>query len=130
MMTYSESLDWLYGLASFDKNLGADDPETARLGRIRTLLEALGHPEQRYKSIHVAGTKGKGSTCAMLDSALRQMSYKVGLFTSPHLVDFRVRIRVDGHWISMDDAAVSMRPRALRSSPAQRACARFARCRC
>jgi len=105
MMTYSESLDWLYGLASFDKNLGAEDPETARLGRIRTLLEALGHPEQRYKSIHVAGTKGKGSTCAMLDSALRQMSYKVGLFTSPHLVDFRERIRVDGHWISADDAA-------------------------
>ncbi len=103
MMSYAESLDWLYGLASFAKGQG---PETdPPLGRIRALMSALGHPDHRYKSIHVAGTKGKGSTCAMLDSALRQMSYKVGLFTSPHLVDFRERIRVDGQWISSDAAA-------------------------
>lgn len=110
-MTYEASLDWMYGLGSFAKGQGPDIHPP--LGRTETLLAALGHPERRFKSIHVAGTKGKGSTCAMLDAALRQMSYKVGLFTSPHLVDFRERIRVDGHWITAEQtAALASRVRA------------------
>jgi len=70
------------------------------LDRMRTLLRRLGNPHTRFKSIHVAGTKGKGSTCAMLASMLQACGYKVGLYTSPHLIDIRERICVDGQMIS------------------------------
>jgi dihydrofolate synthase/folylpolyglutamate synthase len=75
------------------------------LDRMRTLLRRLGNPHNAFKSIHVAGTKGKGSTCAMLASMLQACGYKVGLYTSPHLVDIRERICIDGHMISHADFA-------------------------
>jgi dihydrofolate synthase/folylpolyglutamate synthase len=70
------------------------------LDRIKLLLEELGNPHLKFKSIHVAGTNGKGSTCAMIASILREAGYKVGLYTSPHLFDYRERIKINGRDIS------------------------------
>src|SRR6478609_2645329 len=66
------------------------------LERMRVALEALGHPERRYRSLHVAGTNGKGSTCAFVATALRAAGHRVGLYTSPHLERVTERIQVDG----------------------------------
>lgn len=96
-MDYSESLAWLYSAQQFGIKLGLEN--TTRL------LEALGHPERECRFLHVAGTNGKGSTCAMMDAILGSAGYRCGLYTSPHLVDFRERIRVGGECIS--EAAVA-----------------------
>ena len=79
-----------------------------RLGleRTSTLLHAIGDPQKELRFIHVAGSNGKGSTCAMLESILRHAGYRTGLFTSPHLQDFCERIRVNGRMISLTDLAV------------------------
>jgi dihydrofolate synthase/folylpolyglutamate synthase len=85
-------------LASFDKfgiHLG--------LERIQQLLDTLGNPHQRVPVIHVAGTNGKGSVCAFLLSTLRAAGYRVGRYTSPHLIDWRERILINGKWISNQD---------------------------
>src|SRR5688572_19278148 len=66
------------------------------LERMRAALEALGHPERRYRVLHVAGTNGKGSTCAFSATALRAAGHKVGLYTSPHLERVNERFRIDG----------------------------------
>jgi len=68
------------------------------LAGTRALLAGLGHPEQRFAAVHVAGTNGKGSVCALVERVLRAAGRRTGLFTSPHLVDFRERIRVSGRW--------------------------------
>jgi dihydrofolate synthase/folylpolyglutamate synthase len=70
------------------------------LERMRTLLKKLGNPQDQFRSVHVAGTKGKGSTCAMIASMLQACGYKVGLYTSPHLVDITERIQINGEQIS------------------------------
>ncbi|MBQ8416778.1 MAG: bifunctional folylpolyglutamate synthase/dihydrofolate synthase [Clostridia bacterium] len=75
---------------------GGSNQATPGLSRISNLLERLGNPQQNLKYVHVAGTNGKGSTCAMLHSVLRAAGYRVGLFTSPYIQDFRERIRIDG----------------------------------
>lgn len=90
-MTYEESLGWLYSTQQFGIKLGLDN--------IRRLLKVLGDPHEHLSFLHVAGTNGKGSVCAMLDAMLRAADYKTGLYTSPHLVNFRERIRVDGRKI-------------------------------
>src|SRR3989442_3809896 len=72
------------------------------LDRIEGLLDALGRPEQRYRLIQVGGTNGKGSVAAMLAAILKSAGHRVGLYTSPHLVSFRERIRVDGEPIPED----------------------------
>ncbi|MEI6033850.1 MAG: folylpolyglutamate synthase/dihydrofolate synthase family protein [Verrucomicrobiae bacterium] len=90
-MTPDESLAWLDGAQHFGVKLGLDNT--------RRLLDAAGCPEARLKIFHVAGTNGKGSVCAMLDSALRAAGLRTGLYTSPHLTDFRERIRVNGERI-------------------------------
>lgn len=71
-----------------------------KLDNIRLLSEHLGNPHQQFKSIHVAGTNGKGSSSHMLASVLQQAGYRVGLYTSPHLRDFRERIKINGVEIS------------------------------
>ena len=111
-MNYKEALSWLYGLQRFGIKLG--------LGNIRRLIgefsrsggfhagvgnSAIAVP---WKIIHVAGTNGKGSVCAMIDSICRAQGYRTGLFTSPHLVTFRERIRVNGEMISEDAVAESL----------------------
>ena len=75
------------------------------LGRTRQLLEALGNPEKKLKFIHVAGSNGKGSTCAMFDSILRQAGYRCGLYISPYIEDFCERIQINGIPIPGGDLA-------------------------
>ncbi|MBM3311890.1 MAG: hypothetical protein FJY80_10320, partial [Candidatus Aminicenantes bacterium] len=86
---------WLDDLQKFGVKLGLDN--------IRTLADALGRPESRFPSVHVAGTNGKGSVCAMLDSIFRRAGFRTGLYTSPHLVRVEERIRVDGRTIPARD---------------------------
>jgi len=97
-MTYQQTLDWMFaqlpmyqreGKAAFKKDLT----------NILAFSEVLSFPERRFKSIHVGGTNGKGSTSHMLASILQEAGYKVGLYTSPHLKNFTERIRVNGNEI-------------------------------
>jgi dihydrofolate synthase/folylpolyglutamate synthase len=75
------------------------------LERMRTLLKKLGNPHEQFKSVHVAGTKGKGSTCAMVASMVQAAGYRTGLYTSPHLIDVRERFQINGEMISQADFA-------------------------
>jgi len=84
------ALESLYGLERRRDKLGLEGT--------RALLAALGDPQRRFRSVHVAGTNGKGSVCAIIERVLREAGYRTGLFTSPHLVEFRERIRVGGRW--------------------------------
>jgi dihydrofolate synthase / folylpolyglutamate synthase len=95
-MNYPDSVQFLYALGN--------EIKTAKFGleRIRVLLDALGRPQDRLHFVHVAGTNGKGSVCAMLESALRTAGRRTGLFTSPHLIEPTERIRIDGVPISAD----------------------------
>src|SRR5262249_4533126 len=77
-----------------------------KLDRMRLLLRALGDPHRRLRIIHVAGSKGKGSTSAMLESILRQAGFRTGLFTSPHLVHVEERMQIDGQPIRRDELAL------------------------
>ncbi len=94
-MTYAEAIQFLYGLQLFGANFG--------LQRVEKLTALVGHPEKKLRFIHVAGTNGKGSTCAMLESIYRASGLRVGLFTSPHLVSFRERIQINRQLISQTD---------------------------
>ena len=96
-MNYPEALAWLYGLQRFGIKLGLEN--------IQRLITELRVDLGRARVIHVAGTNGKGSVCVMIDSILRARQYRTGLFTSPHLVTFRERIRVNGEMISEDAVA-------------------------
>ncbi len=86
-MNYSEAIQFLYGLQMFGANFGLENT--------RQLAALAGDPQEKLRFIHVAGTNGKGSTCAMLESIYRAAGLRVGLFTSPHLVSFRERIQVN-----------------------------------
>ncbi|MCS6848731.1 MAG: folylpolyglutamate synthase/dihydrofolate synthase family protein [Anaerolineae bacterium] len=106
-MLYTEALDYLYSLANYERiPIGAYTPETLNLDRMRNVLARLGNPQERYRTIHVAGTKGKGSTCALMASCLKQLGLKVGLYTSPHLSSFRERIQVNGSLIAPEEVGV------------------------
>ena len=105
-MNYRESIDWLFSTQLFGIKLGLDGPK-------RLLRQALAYPSHGVKVVHVAGTNGKGSTCAMVDSVARAVGMRTGLFTSPHLVDFRERIRVSGEEIPEEACAEMLT--ALRS---------------
>lgn len=96
-MNYSEAIQFLHGLQVFGANFGLETP--------RRLAALAGNPHGRLRFIHVAGTNGKGSTCAMLESIYRAAGLRVGLFTSPHLVSFRERIQVNRQIISQSDVA-------------------------
>lgn len=97
--TYAETIDWLFTRFPSYQNVGAKAYKPT-LENTRKLCAALGNPEQYLKFVHVAGTNGKGSTCNMLASILTESGYKTGLFTSPHILDFRERIRVNGQLCS------------------------------
>ena len=96
-MTYPESVQFLYALGN--------EVKTIKLGldRIRTVLEALDNPQRSYKIVHVAGTNGKGSVCAMIDAGLRAANIRSGMFTSPHLIEPTERIQVDGMPVSREE---------------------------
>ena len=99
-MTYSEALEWLYSFIDYGvKRSYRYSPEVFDLARVRELLASLGDPQERYPTIHIAGTKGKGSTAAMVSSGLRAAEYTTGLYSSPHLIDFTERMQIDGKQI-------------------------------
>ena len=101
-MTYSETLDYLFNSLPMYHRIG-QAAYKADITNTVSLMQHLGHPERRFRSIHVAGTNGKGSVSHMLASILMQAGYKVGLYTSPHLVDFRERIRINGAMIPQEE---------------------------
>lgn len=101
-MTYQGALDYLNSFTDYEK-LSSIRIEPFTLERIERLLLLLGQPHRRGKVFHVAGTKGKGSTAAMLASVLQAQGYRTGFFTSPHLHSFLERIRVDGRMITEDE---------------------------
>ena len=104
--TYAKAIRFLNTLSDYERlRIVRYNTTNFDLDRMRTLLRKLGNPHEHFRSIHVAGTKGKGSTCAMLASMLQACGYKVGLYTSPHLVDIRERIQIDGEVISQVDFA-------------------------
>lgn len=105
-MTFEAALAWLMGLPDWERGTGTRPArEEVLLERPALLLDALGRPQTSYRSVLIAGTKGKGSTAAMLESILRAGGLKTGLYTSPHLHSYRERIRVNGELISEDDFA-------------------------
>ncbi|HET7225679.1 MAG TPA: folylpolyglutamate synthase/dihydrofolate synthase family protein, partial [Candidatus Eisenbacteria bacterium] len=102
-----QRLERLWGLERRRDKLGLDGT--------RSLLAALGDPERSFRAVHVAGTNGKGSTAALIERVLREAGHRTGLYTSPHLVEFRERIRVDGRWA--DDAVLDAILVSLEGAP-------------
>lgn len=100
-MTYPETLQWMFAQLPMYQQQGASAYKKDLTNTI-LLAEHLGNPEKLIKCVHVAGTNGKGSTSSMIASVLQEAGYKVGLYTSPHLKDFRERIKINGEMISED----------------------------
>ncbi len=94
-MSFADTVAYLYRLQQYGMKFGLDN--------IRTLMAALGGPQDAFRSVHIAGTNGKGSTAAMIESLLRTAGVTTGLFTSPHLINFTERIRVNGREIPESD---------------------------
>ena len=109
--THTDCLNTLFGLRRFGIKLG--------LATIRRILANLGNPHRRYRTVHVAGTNGKGSVASGIASVLRASGYRVGLYTSPHLVRFNERIQVDGAEIT-DADIVRLYRRVKRALPGGR----------
>ena len=91
-MTYDEAVDYIESIPKFTTKTSLD--------HTRRILDKLGHPEKGMNIIHVAGTNGKGSVCAYLNSMLMEGGYKVGLFTSPHLIRINERYQINGESVS------------------------------
>jgi dihydrofolate synthase/folylpolyglutamate synthase len=105
-MTFEEALAFWYGRIDYERR--QPRPGDLKLDRMRALLRRLGDPHRRVRSVHIAGTKGKGSTSAILASILRAAGHRTGLFTSPHLSDISERVQVDSVPISREEVAVRM----------------------
>ncbi len=95
VMAYADVLDWMFNLERFGIKLGLEN--------VSEFMSRIGDPQRDLRSVHVTGTNGKGSACAMVASILRSSGLKVGLYTSPHLVDFRERIAIDGKKIPEEE---------------------------
>src|SRR5918993_928652 len=119
--TFGRAVRYLGSLSDYERlRIVRYTSQNFDLDRMRTLLKKLGNPQDQYKTVHVAGTKGKGSTCAMVAAMLQASGYKVGLYTSPHLVDVRERIQINGAMIPTADFARLVRlvePIISRSRP-------------
>ncbi|HWQ03939.1 MAG TPA: folylpolyglutamate synthase/dihydrofolate synthase family protein [Longilinea sp.] len=100
---FQQALDYLYSFVDYSltRNL-RNLPEKFNLDRMRVLMQRMGNPHQKYPVIHVAGTKGKGSTAAMIASGLQSAGYRVGFYSSPHLIDFTERIQVNRQQITKE----------------------------
>src|SRR6476659_9058638 len=94
-MNYQETIDYLFSRLPMFSRIGAAAFKKDLIN-IQKLSDFLGHPHKRFKSIHIAGTNGKGSVSHMLAAILQTAGYKTGLYTSPHLKDFRERIKING----------------------------------
>ena len=106
---YDQTLYYLFGLRTFGIHLGLDVP--------RSLAKEIGEPQKNYPAIHIAGTNGKGSTSALIEAVLREKGLKTGLYTSPHLVNFNERIRVNG--VPIDDESIIKYAEVLKDSVAE-----------
>jgi len=104
-MTYREALKYLDSFVNFEKSDGYNYKTSFKLERMKRLAALLGDPQRSVRSIHIAGSKGKGSTASYVHSILGSAGFKTGLYTSPHLVSFRERIRIGGELISEEDLA-------------------------
>lgn len=103
-MNYPEAIAYLHSLTDYEKTrIERYTPETFDLSRVERLLAAVGNPHTRFPAVHIAGTKGKGSTAAMSESILRAAGYRTGLYTSPHLHTFRERVQVAGRKIRREE---------------------------
>ena len=118
---FTKAMKFLQTLTDFERlRIVRYNQQNFDLDRMRQLLKKLGNPEQSFRSIHVAGTKGKGSTCAMTAAMLEACGYKIGLYTSPHLIDIRERMQINGQMISREDFARIIKlvePIALKMKP-------------
>jgi dihydrofolate synthase/folylpolyglutamate synthase len=104
MRTYPEALAYLNQYINYERTQPQRyAPETLSLARVNRLLDRLGRPDRAYRSIHIAGTKGKGSTAALIESCLRAAGYRTGFYTSPHLHTFRERMRVNNEYIRREE---------------------------
>lgn len=101
MDTYSEAVDFLFRQTPVFQNIGSKAYKPG-LDRVNELLERFDSPQNKFRTVHIAGTNGKGSTSSLIASVLQECGLRVGLFTSPHLVDFRERIRINGKMIDED----------------------------
>ena len=101
-MDYQETLDWMFNKLPMYQRIGGAAYK-ADLNNTIQLLDLLDNPHRKFKSVHVAGTNGKGSVSHMLASVFQEAGYKTGLYTSPHLVDFRERIRINGEMIPQEN---------------------------
>lgn len=101
-MNYKQTVEWLFSQLPMYQNLGKTAYK-ADIGNITEACSHLSNPHLKFKCIHVAGTNGKGSTSHMIASVLQEAGYKVGLYTSPHLKDFRERIKINGQMISVNE---------------------------
>ena len=120
MKSYRQALELIFLRANFERQVQPPYSERVyRLERMRELLQAVGNPQESYQSVHIAGTKGKGSVTALTESILRAAGYRTGMYTSPHLHTFRERIRVMGQpaseeqicaWMDRLDEALTARP--------------------
>jgi dihydrofolate synthase/folylpolyglutamate synthase len=121
LSTYARAVRYLGSLSDYERlRIVRYTTQNFDLDRMRNLLKKLGNPQEQFKSIHVAGTKGKGSTCAMTAAMLQANGYKVGLYTSPHLTDIRERIQINGEMIPTADFARLVRlvePIVAKSKP-------------
>lgn len=100
-MTYTETLEWMFAQLPMYQKIGGAAYKKDLQATLK-LMDYLNHPENGFKSIHIAGTNGKGSVSHMLASVFQEAGYKTGLYTSPHLKDFRERIKINGKMISED----------------------------
>lgn len=99
MTNYKETVEWMFAQLPMFQQVGASAYKKD-LTNTLLLCKHLNHPETKFKSVHIGGTNGKGSTSSLIASVLQEAGYKVGLYTSPHLVDFRERIKINGEMIS------------------------------
>lgn len=120
MFTYQEALEYIYRFVNYEHRVHYTySEETLNLKRVADALSRLGDPHRRFRAVHIAGTRGKGSTAAMIESCLRAAGYRTGLYTSPHLHSFRERIQVGGQPITPEALAevVSRCRAALDATP-------------
>jgi dihydrofolate synthase / folylpolyglutamate synthase len=107
-MNYTQALDYIYGHTNYEAVPRPHAEDNYDLRRLFEILELLGNPHNKARSLHIAGTNGKGSTSAMLASVLAEAGYNTGLYTSPHLITTRERIMVNGQMITEDELASIM----------------------